>query len=132
MRVFSRQELSFFSVQRRWLPEIVARFGDDPTVRDAIMLFDSDGGLGLLIWVTNEASWVLTDKGRRWVGLRGCIVGAKWQPDPVERVRLERAIKRMVKEADDEAMIDEPDTDPRGSVEEAGEEEGPCEEESCS
>lgn len=141
MRIFTRMELAFFSVQRRWVPEIVARFGDDQSVRDAIMHFDSDGGLGFLTWIAKESSWVLTSRGRRWVGDRACILAARWEPTGQEKIRYDKLVARMIREAEEEWS-----TDPRGSVpkkrgpkpwreyerqlEREDEEEEPCDEES--
>ncbi len=66
-RKFDMQELAFFAVPRKWLPSIVARFGDDSDVRDAIIHFDEDGGCGYLRWKAAAATWELTQKGRNWL-----------------------------------------------------------------
>ncbi len=65
-RQFDMMELAFFAVHRKWC-RIVERFGDGSDVRDAIISSDEDGGLGFLRWYPATMSWVLTDKGKRWV-----------------------------------------------------------------
>jgi predicted RNA-binding Zn-ribbon protein involved in translation (DUF1610 family) len=78
-RMFSREELAFFAIPRRWVPWIVGRFGDESDVRDAIIHADDDGGLGFLHWVSPEMSWVLSGRGKRWVGNEALARGAKWE-----------------------------------------------------
>jgi hypothetical protein len=92
-RTFSRVELAFFAIPRRWNPWIVARFGDDSDVRDAIIHADTDGGLGWLYWMAPKMSWVLSEKGKRWVGPRALAHGARWSlpagvTDPLADTRV--------------------------------------------
>lgn len=83
-RTFTRRELAFFAIPRRWIPWIVARFGDKEDVRAAIIQADEDGGLSLLRWLAPIKSWVLSDKGKRWVGNRELALGTRWKlPDGV-------------------------------------------------
>ncbi len=88
--MFSREELAFFAVPRTWIPWIVARFGDDSDVRDAIIHSDTDGGLGFLFWMKAKQSWVLSDKGKRWVGNRALMKGARWELPPPPPVAPEK------------------------------------------
>lgn len=95
-RVFSKAELAFFAVPRRWTPEILARFGEGNDVREAIMQVDSDGGLAMLVWVKSQKAWVLTARGEQFVGASHLAAGRRWEPDEVEKVRWERALARQV------------------------------------
>jgi hypothetical protein len=99
MASFTKAELAFFVVPRRWIPAIVARFGDDSDVRDKIIQLDSDGGMGLLIWVKKQKSWVLTDKGKRWAGDRLLAREARWEPNAEEKVRWDKALARAAEKA---------------------------------
>lgn len=98
-RTFTRAELSFFAIPRRWTPEILARFGDDGNVRDAIMQVDSDGGLAMLAWIAKQKAWVLTDRGQQFVGARLFEAGKRWQPNEQEKARWERALARAAAKA---------------------------------
>lgn len=83
-RTFSLDELAFFVVQRNW-KAIVARFGDESNIRDAIILADDEGGLGFLHWEAGSpgelGTWVLTDRGKIWVGPRALARGERWAPE---------------------------------------------------
>ena len=83
-RQLTVKELAFFTVPRAW-PEIMARFGAvHAEIRDGIILADSDGGFGFLVWRDAGKAWVLTEKGRAWVTAMGSAKllkdAGKWVP----------------------------------------------------
>lgn len=80
-RVFSLEELAFFAIPRAW-PIIVQRFGDGSEIRDAIIHVDDEpGGLGFMRWHAPTGTWVLTEKGKIWVGARAIAKGIRWAPE---------------------------------------------------
>lgn len=122
MRAFDLAELAFFAVARRWVPDIVARFGDGQDVREAIMRVDSDGGLGYLRWTKKTKSWQLTDVGRNQVldedGGTRRIQNAttKWVLEPDEQKRWDKALKRQAEKLARGILEDE--DDPEAKTEE--------------
>lgn len=71
-RKFDLEELAFFVVPRSWNKEdgLDRRFEklDDQDLRDAVIHADDEpGGLGFLHWDQAAGTWVLTNRGLRWV-----------------------------------------------------------------
>ncbi len=89
VRRFDKEELAFFAVPRPW-KQIELRFDcrtqkDENPFRDAFIEADDDGGMGFLRWLKDRRSWVLTDKGKSWVGPELLAKGRAWSPPKKRR-----------------------------------------------